>query len=106
MVERKDVSENQLFIINNILPEPHVKAFQEVADVFHIKIRILASAGQSYTETRLDQDGNNYTYKGIVPEGNLKIRITSSTRNLNSFYDKAGLILAKMITTKKNTKLQ
>ena len=59
------------------------------------KITVLASAGQRYTETRLDQQGKQYLYTGTVAEGNMRIQIVSPPRsNLNSFYDKATQVLA------------
>lgn len=95
MVEQKDGGEDQSFIINTILPEQHVEAFQKVAGEFGVKITILASAGQSYRETRLNQEGKEQTYIGIVPKGNFQVVITSPTKILNNFYDKAAKILVR-----------
>lgn len=100
MVEQKDGGEDQSFIFNNILPEQHVKAFKEVAGEFGVKIRILASAGETYRETRLDQQGNKYTHEEIIPKGSLKVEISSTTKNLNRFYDKAAQVLVKMETSR------
>lgn len=83
------------FIIVNILPEQHVKAFRKVAPEFGVKIRIIARPGQRYTDKRLDEEGNVYTYNKIVPEGFLRVRIASPATNinLNRFYEKAGEVL-------------
>ena len=101
MVEQKDGTQNHPFAINNILPIQHVKVFQMIAGDFGIKISILAVSGQPYEETRLDQEGNEYTYEGTVPEGNLKVEITSPTKNLNAFYNKAIQVIVKMQTQRK-----
>lgn len=96
MEEKKHCTQDHPFTIINILPVQHVTVFRQIADEFGVNIIELASAGQSYTERRLDQEGNEHIYERIVPEGSLKVRITSPTNNLNSFYDKATQVLSNM----------
>jgi hypothetical protein len=100
MVEQKHCTQDYPFTIINILPVQHVTVFRQIADEFGVNIIELASAGQSYTETCLDQQGKKYIHIGIVPKGHARIEIVHSTQYLNNFYDRAGQVLAEMKTSK------
>ncbi len=104
MVEQKDGSVDQSFIINNVLPEQQ-KAFQQIASEFDVHITVLALAGQKYVQSRLDQQGERHIHMGIVPNGHAQIEIAYSTKNLNNFYDRAGQVLAKMKTSRNKIQL-
>lgn len=98
MIEQQPIHGIQGFTLNSILTEQKLAIFKKAAVGFGIGITVLNRAGEKYTHTEVDPGDSRpvtvtpYTYKGHVPEGDVYVRLNSSTRNLSLFYRRVNEI--------------